>query len=128
MSGVAEELEAIFASNRSLRKDLAGWHAESEKQKDRADRAEAMVKRLSEKIAAIEANGDLMDGWDEQYLFDHRVELKFRRKSDGTKSLTLRPRVGQKTFIRQLDVPEGGSFMKLALERASGRTRAAKAK
>lgn len=111
-------LEALVSELKSLRDFKTFQEAFTKDLEKKLDHAEYWVRKLREKCSILEKKPVVMDGVDEQWLWDNQATLTFKRGLDGRRRLEIRSR--GRVLARE-------SELRAALEEASGRTRGRKA-
>jgi hypothetical protein len=114
------EIEALIAEVR----DLRAYKAENDKFVKSLERklesAEKALRKTREKVATLEARPVVIDGIDEEWLWEHDAQITFKQKFGGGRTVHVDAR-GRKRVMRHGKASE--PLLKEALEDASGRQR-----
>jgi len=127
MANIADDLEAILGARRELVEVVAEKDREIANLRESLKEAQGWWIRLEQKCKVLEGDSKgVLDAWDEDFLFQTRSNINFGRRSDGTRRVSIRPKVGVKTIVRCAQVKDGESLLRAAMNKANGRTRSAK--
>jgi hypothetical protein len=119
------QFESIGDELRKLRERDEAATAQIKDLEKKLGHAEQWVRRLREKCEVLEKNPAIVDGVDEQFLWDKRCTLEFTRHVDGNRRLRIKDR-GQRTLAlvtHRPGQPGGDDMLRRAINKASGRDR-----
>lgn len=114
-------LEETVAEIQALRSFKEQTQAELRDAKAEASRLRLRVKDLEAKQKALEKQPVVLDGQDEDFLFEGNYTIQFRRRGRGGRVLVLARRGGRPLQISTDSDVDG--LLRKAVNQASGRSR-----
>lgn len=127
MSTTEQPLRDLLQEVDLLREQAADLENDLRAAERRAVNAEAELKQVREKNYYLERQReDVLDPLDEQFLWDNGATVRFKRKLEGGRVITIR-NARNRVLSRRIGA-EGAPLLREALDHASGRQRAGKKK
>jgi hypothetical protein len=116
------QFESIGDELRKLRERDTAATLQIKDLERKLSQSEQWVRRLREKVSVLERHPTVLDGIDENWLWDNRAEMTFKRNLDGNRTLEIRSRgrVSARVHHRP-GTPGGDHLLRKALNEASGR-------